>query len=179
MPARSKARPAPAPKADGASRGRRPSRSPKPQRRSRRRRSPPRAAKPAANGHDDGERVFACPLARRMAQQAGVDLAALKGTGPHGRIVKADIDAALAGGPAPSRPPRRPRRQARAGRRARAASRRPPAPNAKQLADAFGIPYSEPTHNNMRKTIARRLTEVEADHPAFLPDGRLARSTRC
>ena len=46
----------------------------------------------------DGERIFASPLARRMAKQAGLDLAKLKGSGPHGRIVKADIDAALEGG---------------------------------------------------------------------------------
>src|SRR6185437_12626850 len=55
---------------------------------------PVRAAQPApvsGNGHDAGvERVFASPLARRMAKQAGIDLAALKGSGPNGRIVKAD-----------------------------------------------------------------------------------------
>src|SRR5580692_9963092 len=50
----------------------------------------------------NGGRVFASPLARRMAQQAGLDLAALRGSGPQGRIVKADIDKALAG---PTRPP--------------------------------------------------------------------------
>jgi len=61
----------------------------------------PAAAEPApaparANGHaHDGERIFASPLARRMAAQAGLDLAGLKGSGPNGRIVKADIDAAL------------------------------------------------------------------------------------
>src|SRR3712207_1644376 len=54
----------------------------------------------------EGERVFASPLARRMAQQAGLDLTELKGTGPHGRIVKADIEAALSKKPeaAPARP---------------------------------------------------------------------------
>src|SRR4051812_847438 len=51
---------------------------------------------PAPNGHDRGERVFASPLARRMAKQAGIDLAALKGSGPNGRIVRADIEAARA-----------------------------------------------------------------------------------
>src|SRR6266700_6881769 len=63
--------------------------------------APAPAAAPAANGAD---RVFASPLARRMAAQAGVDIARLKGSGPHGRIVKADIDAALKGGAAPRAP---------------------------------------------------------------------------
>ena len=59
-------------------------------------------AKPAAragNGADSG-RIFASPLAKRMASQAGLDLAALEGSGPRGRIVKADIERALKEGPA-------------------------------------------------------------------------------
>ena len=52
----------------------------------------PAATTGAARG--EGDRIFASPLARRMAEQAGLDLAKLKGTGPHGRIVKADIEAA-------------------------------------------------------------------------------------
>src|SRR5690348_90068 len=48
---------------------------------------PPKPAPQAGNGHDaGGERIFASPLARRMAKQAGLDLAALKGSGPNGRI---------------------------------------------------------------------------------------------
>jgi pyruvate dehydrogenase E2 component (dihydrolipoamide acetyltransferase) len=63
----------------------------------------PAGRAPAAEAR--GERIFASPLARRMAQQAGLDLAAIKGSGPQGRIVKADIDAVLAGArPAPARP---------------------------------------------------------------------------
>src|SRR5579864_9025383 len=54
----------------------------------------------AGNGHDEsGERVFASPLARRMAKQAGIDLASLKGSGPNGRIVKADVETAQQKGP--------------------------------------------------------------------------------
>ena len=58
---------------------------------------PPRPAPQSGNGHDatEGERIFVSPLARRMAKQAGLDLAALKGSGPNGRIVKADIEGAL------------------------------------------------------------------------------------
>ncbi|WP_119419972.1 biotin/lipoyl-containing protein, partial [Desertibaculum subflavum] len=74
--------------------------------------APPPAAKPAAAqaapaaaAARDGGRIFVSPLAKRMAEQAGIDLAALAGSGPNGRIVKADIDAALAGG-APKAAPR-------------------------------------------------------------------------
>jgi pyruvate dehydrogenase E2 component (dihydrolipoamide acetyltransferase) len=125
------------------------------------------AAKPAGNGHDDS-RVFASPLARRMAQQAGVDLAALKGSGPHGRIVKADIDAAVAGGAPAAKPAAA---APEAAKPAPAAPAAKPAvaggPNAKQLADAFGIPYSEQKHSNMRKTVARRLLESKQTVPHF------------
>src|SRR5205809_530384 len=63
----------------------------------------PAAALVADQGPEqsEGERIFASPLARRMAQQAGLDLAAIRGSGPQGRVVKADIDKALAG---PARP---------------------------------------------------------------------------
>src|ERR1700691_5651449 len=60
--------------------------------------APQRAAPPAGNGHDAGNRVFASPLARRLAVEGHLDLAAIPGSGPHGRIVKADIEGALAGG---------------------------------------------------------------------------------
>jgi pyruvate dehydrogenase E2 component (dihydrolipoamide acetyltransferase) len=61
----------------------------------------PEAAKPSpvANGHAGDDRVFASPLARRMADQAGVKLAEVKGSGPNGRIVRADIEAAHKPGP--------------------------------------------------------------------------------
>src|SRR5947209_1727548 len=61
------------------------------------------APRPVANGGDG--RVFASPLARRMAQQAGIDLAGIRGSGPNGRVVKADIDRALA---SPAAAPQRP-----------------------------------------------------------------------
>ena len=77
--------PAAAPRA--ARRERRPSAGAAPRRRA--------ARGNGARAHGDG-RVFASPLARRMAEQAGLDLAAIRGTGPQGRIVKADVDAALA-----------------------------------------------------------------------------------
>ena len=89
-------------------------------------RKPQRRRRPApqsGNGHDaSDERVFASPLARRMAKQAGIDLSALKGSGPNGRIVKADIEATQQKAPAPATPQpaaaaapaaRHPRRSAR------------------------------------------------------------------
>ncbi|HXZ01376.1 MAG TPA: biotin/lipoyl-containing protein, partial [Stellaceae bacterium] len=62
--------------------------------------APAAAPAPRGNGHAETGRVFASPLARRMAEKAGLDLARITGSGPHGRIVKHDIDAALAKGPA-------------------------------------------------------------------------------
>ena len=50
--------------------------------------------KPVANGHAPGSRIIATPLARRLAKDAGIDLARVTGSGPHGRIVKADLDKA-------------------------------------------------------------------------------------
>ena len=50
-----------------------------------------------------GERVFASPLARRIAKEAGIDCRAVTGSGPHGRVVKADVEAAIAGGGAKAR----------------------------------------------------------------------------
>ncbi|MEM9270109.1 MAG: biotin/lipoyl-containing protein, partial [Pseudomonadota bacterium] len=66
---------------------------------------------PAAPAATDGTRIFASPLARRIAKDKGLDLASLKGSGPHGRIVKADVEgahaapAAAAPAPAPSAAP--------------------------------------------------------------------------
>jgi pyruvate dehydrogenase E2 component (dihydrolipoamide acetyltransferase) len=120
--------------------------------------APPAAAPAqASNGAD---RVFASPLARRMAAQAGVDIGRLKGTGPHGRIVKADIDAALKGGTAP-----------RAAAPVSAAPKPPPmaaTPSMAQVAALAGnAPYTPVPHTNMRRTIARRLTEVQQSVPVF------------
>jgi pyruvate dehydrogenase E2 component (dihydrolipoamide acetyltransferase) len=116
------------------------------------------------NGADrGGERIFASPLAKRMAKQAGIDLAMLEGSGPHGRIVKADIERAIQGGvpekvrPAPekARPPAAPPR-AEAPGVAPAVPTPPPA-----------APYEEIKLSNMRKVIARRLTEAKQSIPHY------------
>jgi pyruvate dehydrogenase E2 component (dihydrolipoamide acetyltransferase) len=108
---------------------------------------------PKAPAEATGERVFASPLARRMAHQAGLDLARVNGSGPHGRIVKVDIDAALARGvpAAPGAPAAKP-----------APGAPPPA------APIVGLPaFTEVPHSMMRKVIARRLTESKRDAPHF------------
>ena len=110
----------------------------------------PAAAAPAAASAPatKGDRVIASPLAKRIAGQKGVDLAALKGSGPGGRIVKADVEA-VQGGAVPA---------------AVTAAPTAPAPIAAAVPD-FGIPYEAEKLNNVRKTIARRLTEAKQTIP--------------
>jgi pyruvate dehydrogenase E2 component (dihydrolipoamide acetyltransferase) len=121
------------------------------------------AAQPAKA---DGQRVFASPLARRLAEQKGVDLSGLKGTGPHGRIIAADIEGAKPGAApkAEARPQAAPAAQPSVG-----AAPQAPAPQAKSL-QQLGIPagsYDLTPLDGMRKTIARRLTESFRDIPHF------------
>ena len=102
-----------------------------------------------------GGRVIASPLARRMAAQANIDLAALTGSGPKGRIVKVDIEAAMAGGTAAV--------TATAGATVtQLAPAAAPAP-----AIQLGAPYTEIPTTQMRRIIARRLTEAKSTVPHF------------
>jgi pyruvate dehydrogenase E2 component (dihydrolipoamide acetyltransferase) len=110
-----------------------------------------KAAAPAASG----ERVFATPLARRIAEQKGIDIKTIQGSGPHGRIVKADLENAK-GGAAP-------KAAASAGApRATAAG-----PDAKELATAYGMEFTELPNNNIKKVVARRLLESKQTVPHF------------
>jgi pyruvate dehydrogenase E2 component (dihydrolipoamide acetyltransferase) len=118
----------------------------------------PAAAAPARM---DGERVSASPLARRMAQQSGLDLSALRGSGPQGRIIKRDIESALSGG-APKRAP-----IAAPGAPGVAAAPVAAGPGAKALADLLGMAYRQEPLSGMRKVIARRLTEAKQTVPHF------------
>jgi pyruvate dehydrogenase E2 component (dihydrolipoamide acetyltransferase) len=93
-----------------------------------------------------GDRIKASPLARRIAEQKGVDLAGVQGSGPGGRIVKADLEAAPAMARAPAAP---------------AAGRAPAEP----VLTPGEIPHEEIKLSNMRKTIARRLTEAKQTIP--------------
>jgi len=116
------------------------------------------ASKPAAEPAADAGRVFASPLARRMAEQAGLDISAIRGSGPNGRIVKADIDAARAGGKAVARP----------AAPAAAAAASVPAPAAVSAAALAAIgPHKLVPLSTMRRVIARRLTESKQQVPHF------------
>jgi pyruvate dehydrogenase E2 component (dihydrolipoamide acetyltransferase) len=125
--------------------------------------APAPAAAPAAPARVDGARVFASPLARRMAIQAGLDIARVNGTGPHGRVVKRDIEAALAGAPLAEAAPA----AAAAPPPAAAPAPAPAGPGAQQMADLLGMAYRLEPANNMRKTIARRLSEAKQTVPHF------------
>jgi pyruvate dehydrogenase E2 component (dihydrolipoamide acetyltransferase) len=125
------------------------------------------AAAPAAS-RTDGERIFASPLARRMAEQAGLDLRAIRGSGPHGRIVKADIERALAEREAKPAAAERPAAPAAAPAAATAAApAAPAAPSPALLQPIPNMEYEELPLTNMRKVIARRLTEAKQQIPHF------------
>ncbi|HEX2527692.1 MAG TPA: pyruvate dehydrogenase complex dihydrolipoamide acetyltransferase [Geminicoccus sp.] len=117
------------------------------------------------NGKAEEGRVFASPLARRMAEQAGLDLANLTGSGPHGRIVKADVEKAAAA-PKPATAAAAPAKPAEAAKPAPAAAAPAPAAAAGPIA-APSAPHKEIQLNNMRKVIARRLTESKSTVPHF------------
>ncbi|WP_421915296.1 pyruvate dehydrogenase complex dihydrolipoamide acetyltransferase [Mesorhizobium sp.] len=124
-------------------------------------------ATPAPVGHDAGI-GRATPLARRLAREAGLALAAISGTGPHGRVVKADVDAAIAGGGAKAAP------EAKAVPAAAPASAATAsAPAAKPVSDDQVLKlfqdgsYDLIPHDNMRRTIARRLVEAKSTIPHF------------
>jgi len=117
---------------------------------------------PPAPKTASGGRIFASPLARRIAAQKGVDLAALTGSGPHGRIVKADVDGA-AGAPRTAAAA-----TATAGTTGAAKAVAPVATGKDQVvAMAGNIPYREVPNSGMRKTIARRLAESKQQAPHF------------
>ena len=122
-------------------------------------------AAPAANGHDAGARTFSSPLARRIAKENNLDLAAISGSGPHGRVVERDVKAALAGGGA--KPASSAAAPAQAAAPAPAPAKAAPASDEtiKKMFPAGS--FTEEPHGNMRKTIARRLTEAKQTIPHF------------
>lgn len=98
-----------------------------------------------------GDRIVASPLAKRIAAQRGIDLSTVTGSGPNGRIVKADVESAQPGA-APAAAP------------AASAAAPTPAPTP-QLGGDLDAPYEEQKLNNVRKVIARRLTEAKQTVP--------------
>ena len=121
----------------------------------------PAAASAPAAPVKDGTRVFATPLARRIAADKGLDLAAIAGSGPHGRIVKADVENATAAPKAAA-----PAAQAAAPAAAAASMAAGPSTDVvlKTYADR---PFEEVKLDGMRKTIAARLTEAKQSVPHF------------
>ncbi|MEO9774720.1 pyruvate dehydrogenase complex dihydrolipoamide acetyltransferase [Roseibium sp.] len=110
----------------------------------------------------DGGRIFASPLARRLAQLNGLDLKALKGTGPHGRVIKRDIEAALEAGTGKAAP------AAAEAPKAAAAPALATGPSADQVLKLYDEgSYELVPHDGMRKTIAKRLTESKQTIPHF------------
>ena len=121
----------------------------------------PVAPAPAApSAPVSGERVFSSPLARRIAQQNSIDLSAIKGSGPHGRIVKADVEAALRDGV--------PVAASSASAAPGAAPALAGGPGDAQVRALFAEgSYEELPHDGMRKTIAARLTESHQSIPSY------------
>ncbi|MEO9575987.1 MAG: pyruvate dehydrogenase complex dihydrolipoamide acetyltransferase [Tateyamaria sp.] len=120
--------------------------------------APAAAPAPAAPASADGTRVFASPLARRIASQKGLDLSAIKGSGPHGRIVKADVEKAEAAPAAKTAAPSA----------AAPAAAAPTGPSSDAIARMYeGREYEEIKLDGMRKTIAARLTEAKQTVPHF------------
>jgi pyruvate dehydrogenase E2 component (dihydrolipoamide acetyltransferase) len=97
-----------------------------------------------------GGRVYASPLAKRIAKEKGIDLSQVKGSGPHGRVIKADVENARPGSAAPG-----------------GAAPKPQGPDAKKLADLLGMKYKEIPNNNIRKIVASRLLESKVTVPHF------------
>ncbi len=116
----------------------------------------PSAPAPATASKPEGMRVFASPLARRMAKEKGIDIATLPGSGPHGRIVLKDVENAKAGA-APA---------AAAPKPAGPAMAAPPTDDQVLKVFAEGS-YELVPHDSMRKVIARRLTESKQTIPHF------------
>ena len=118
----------------------------------------PVAAAPAAPKSATGERIFASPLARRIAAQNGVDLKSIKGTGPHGRIVKRDVEGAPKGAAQP------------AASTATAAATSGIAPRQAQSLAHMGIPdgsYDLIPLDGMKKAVARRMVDSIQNVPHF------------
>jgi pyruvate dehydrogenase E2 component (dihydrolipoamide acetyltransferase) len=112
----------------------------------------------------NGTRIFASPLARRIAKEANLDLSRLTGSGPHGRIVERDVKAALAAGPVPTPAPTPERR----GEAPAPTSPIPAAPSDEAIEKNYAPgSYEKIPHDSMRKTIARRLLESSRNIPHF------------
>lgn len=118
--------------------------------------SPPSTAQaPAATSQSSsGDRVFASPLARRLAKNAGIDLTNVKGSGPHGRIIKADIEGAETASVAPTSA-------------TTSVTQAVVYDDPSIKTNVFGMAYTEIPNNNIRKIVAKRLSESKQTIPHF------------
>ena len=112
----------------------------------------PKTEKPVEN---KGDRIFASPLARRIAKDKGIDLANVQGSGPRGRIVKADLEDV------------KPSAKPAAAHESVAAAPVSGGIDARKLADQLDMPYRAETNSGMRKTIAKRLLESKQTVPHY------------
>jgi pyruvate dehydrogenase E2 component (dihydrolipoamide acetyltransferase) len=116
----------------------------------------------------DSHRTFASPLARRLAKESGIDLTALVGSGPHGRVIKKDIEAAVVGGGVAKAAP-----AAAPAAQTAVAAQAPAAAAPKGMSEDAVLKLFEPgsyelvPHDGMRKTIAKRLQESKQTVPHF------------
>ncbi|EEB83938.1 pyruvate dehydrogenase complex dihydrolipoamide acetyltransferase [Roseobacter sp. GAI101] len=118
---------------------------------------------PAAPKSADGKRIFATPLARRIAADKGLDLSQIKGSGPHGRIIKADVE-----GLSESEAPKAAAAAAPTATEAAAKPALAAGPSADAVMKMYeGREFEEISLNGMRKTIASRLTEAKQSIPHF------------
>ncbi|MEJ1159026.1 pyruvate dehydrogenase complex dihydrolipoamide acetyltransferase [Prosthecomicrobium sp. N25] len=154
--------PAAAPKAEAAP-------APRPSERTSEATSPAPAGAPAAQpaAASGANRIFSSPLARRIAREAGIDIAKVEGTGPRGRVIQRDVEAAVKAGTAKAGAP------AAAPAAAPTAAPAPKAAPAPATSDEAILKLFEPgsydlvPHDGMRKTIARRLGESNLQVPTF------------
>jgi pyruvate dehydrogenase E2 component (dihydrolipoamide acetyltransferase) len=120
------------------------------------------APAPAAPKAADGGRIFATPLARRIAADKGLDLSQIQGSGPHGRIIKADVETATA------QPAAAPEAAPASAPAAAAAATVATGPSTDAVLKTYADrPFEEVSLDGMRKTIAARLTEAKQSVPHF------------
>ncbi len=126
-------------------------------------------ASPAAVQASGGARVFASPLARRIAKEKGLDLGAVKGSGPHGRIVRADVEGAQSGAMKPAAAPVvEAAKAAAAPAPAKPAGGMPTGTAAETVLKMYADrPFEEVALDGMRRTVAARLTEAKQTIPHF------------
>ncbi|MCI5060930.1 MAG: pyruvate dehydrogenase complex dihydrolipoamide acetyltransferase [Alphaproteobacteria bacterium] len=106
---------------------------------------------PSTPVQQGGVRVFASPLAKRIAADKGIDLSQVQGSGPKGRIVKADVEGFTGGASAPQM----------------TSSTSPVQPTGDQKVNEFGMVYTEIPNNNVKKITATRLQESKQSVPHF------------